>query len=137
MVFNSKKDYYKLNDIERMIKKYFKIERKYTDTEKKYFINYYLKLMMKKLEEYEEMEVFSDHVEAFPMEFSYISDFISNRMILKLPQKALVIGETNEDFIEEMLKTDEEYYRVKYGENEKYYRNIEKVMDLLLKKILF
>ena len=34
LVFNSKKDYDKISDIEKMIKKYFKIEKKYLNTEK-------------------------------------------------------------------------------------------------------
>ena len=75
--------------------------------------------MIKQLEEYEVMEVYSDHVAAFHMEFSYISDFIHNDMILRLPQKPLVIYETFEEFVEEKLKNDEKYYREYYGENKK------------------
>ena len=63
LVFRSKKDYDKISDIEKMIKKYFKIEEKYLNTEKKYFIYYYLKEMIKQLEEYEVMEVYSDSIQ--------------------------------------------------------------------------
>ena len=137
LVFNSKKDYDKISDIEKMIKKYFKIEKKYLNTEKKYFIYYYLKEMIKQLEEYEVMEVYSDHVEAFDLEFSYINDFIRNNMILSLPQKPLKIYETNEDFLEQDLKDNEEYYEEFYnGENKKYYGKIRKVIKLLNEKIL-
>ena len=119
LVFRSKKDYDKLSDIEKMIKKYFKMEKKYLNTEKKYLINYYLKVMIKQLEECEVMEIYSDHVAAFHLEFSCISDFIHNDMILRLPQKPLVIYETYEDFVEQKLKNDEEYYKEYYGENKK------------------
>ena len=34
LVFHSKKDYDKISDIEKMTKKYFKIEEKYLNTEK-------------------------------------------------------------------------------------------------------
>ena len=138
LVFNSKKDYDKLSDIEKMFKKYFKIEKKYINTEKKYFINYYLKAMIKQMEECEVMEVYSDHVEAFGMEFSYITDFIhNNNMILRLPQRTLIFYETHEEFIEEKLKNDQEYYKEKYGENGKYYRKILKVINLLYEKYNF
>ena len=137
LVFRSKKDYDEISDIEKMIKKYFKIEKKYLNTEKKYLIYCHLKEMIKQLEECEVMEVYSDHVAAFHLEFSYISDFIHNDMILRLPQKPLVIYETYEDFIEQKLKNDEGYYKEYYEENKKYYGNIRKVMNLLYEKILF
>ena len=84
------------------------------------------------------MEVYSDHIEAFHLEFSYISDFIHNEIILSLPQKNPIINyERNKDFIEEKLKNDEVYYKEYYGENEKYFRKITKVIKLLEEKILF
>ena len=132
LVFRSKKDYDKISDIEKMIKKYFKIEEKYLNTEKKYFIYYYLKEMIKQL------EVYSDHIESFHLEFRYISDFIHDNMILRLPQKPLIIYETYEDFLEQDLKNNEEYYEEYYnGENKKYFGKIRKVIKLLNEKILF
>ena len=96
--------------------------------------------MVNQLKEYEVMEVFSDHVEAFNLEFGCISDFIHNEIILSLPQKVTFIfftKETLEDDIKEKLKNDKVYYKEYYGVNEKYYRKIEKVMKLLKEKILF
>ena len=91
LIFNAKQDYDKISHIEKMIKNYFKIEKKYFGTEKKYFIYYYLKEMIKKLEEYEVMEVYSDHFEAFHLEFRYISDFIHNNIIIILFMKHMKI----------------------------------------------
>ena len=54
-----------------------------------------------------------------------------------LPRRGLVISDdNNEDFIEEKLKSDRKFYEDYYGENEKYYKYIEKIRNLLLNKIL-
>ena len=117
-----------------MIKRYFKIEEKYLGTEKKYIIYYYLKEMIKQLKEYKVMEVYSDHIDAFHLEFSYISDFIHNNIELRLPQKPLIVYDTFEELLEQEL----EYYEEFYGrENEKYINKIIKVIRLLKEKILF
>ena len=52
------------------------------------------------MENCEVMEVFSDHEHAFYEEFCYISKFIRNDMLLKLPRRGLVIVEDDEDIIE-------------------------------------
>ena len=117
LVFRSKKDYNEIRDIEKMIKGYFKIEEKYLNTEKKYIFYYYLKEMIKKLKEYEVMEVYSDHIDAFHLEFSYISEFIHNNIELRLPRKPLIVYDTSEELLEKELKYYEEFYS---SENEKY-----------------
>ena len=86
LVFKSKRDYNKIRVIEEMFKRYFVLEKKYLKTEEKFVIYYYLKEMIRKLKEYEVMEVLSDQLNAFKSEFKYIGDFINNRMKLKLPQ---------------------------------------------------
>ena len=88
------------------------------------------------MEDCEVMEVFSDCEHAFQEEFCYISKLIRNDMILSLPRKGLLIVESDEDFIEEMLKRDKKYYEEYYGENEKCYKYIEEIRNLLLGKIL-
>ena len=135
LIFNSERDYDKMKEIERMVKKYFKLEKKYLNSEKK-LILFYLKEMKSYMEDCEVMEVFSDYEHAFQEEFCYISKFIRNDMILSLPRKGLLIVESDEDFIEEMLKRDKKYYEEYYGENEKYYKCIEEIRNLLLGKIL-
>ena len=134
LVFRSKKDYNKIRDIEKMINGYFKIEEKHLETEKKYFIYYYLKEMIKQLKEYEVMEVYSDHIDAFHLEFSYISEFIHNNIELRLPRKPLIVYSTFEELLEQELKYYEEFYS---SENEKYINKIMKVITLLKEKILF
>ena len=134
LVFRSKKDYNKIRDIEKMIKGYFKIEEKYLETEKKYIIYYYLKEMIKQLKEYEVMEVYSDHIDAFHLEFSYISEFFHNNIELRLPRKPLIVYDTFEDLLEQELKYYEEFYS---SENEKYINKIIKVIRLLKEKIIF
>ena len=85
--------------------------------------------MIRQLKEYEVMEVLSDQTNAFNTEFKYIADFINNRMKLKLPQppdSLIVIHDSDYEDLEE----DE-------SKNEKYFRNIRKVIKLLKEKILF
>ena len=135
LIFNSERDYDKMKEIERMVKKYFKLEKKYLNSEKK-LILFYLKEMKSYMEDCEVMEVFSDYEHAFQEEFCCISKFIRNDMILSLPRKGLLIVESDEDLIEEMLKRDKKYYEEYYGENEKYYKYIEEIRNLLLGKIL-
>ena len=134
-IFKSKEDYDKIKEIERMVKRYFKLEKKCLNFEKR-LVLYYLKEMKRYLENCEVMEVFSDNVNAFQDEFHYIIKFISNCMILRLPQRELLIDESDEDFIEEKLKIDKKYYDEYYGEKEEYYKYIEKIRNLLLAKIL-
>ena len=136
LIFNSEKDYDKIKEIERMVKKYFKLEKKSLNSEKK-LVLFYLKEMKSYMENCEVMEVFSDYEYAFQEEFCYISKFIRNDMILSLPRKGLVIAESDEELIEEMLKRDKKYYEEYYGENEKYFKYIEKIRNLLLGKILY
>ena len=85
--------------------------------------------MIRQLKEYEVMEVLSDQTNAFDTEFKYMADFINNRMKLKLPQPTdslIVIDDSDYEDLEE----DE-------SKNEKYFRNIRKVIKLLKEKILF
>ena len=103
---------------------------------KKKLVLFYLKEMKSYTENCEVMEVFSDYEHAFQEEFCYIRKFIRNDMILSLPRKELVIAESDEELIEEMLKRDKKYYEEYYGENEKYFKYIEKIRNLLLGKIL-
>ena len=136
LIFNSEKDYDKIKEIERMVKKYFKLEKKSLNSEKK-LVLFYLKEMKSYMENCEVMEVFSDYEYAFQEQFCYISKFIRNDTILSLPRKGLVIAESDEELIEEMLKRDKKYYEEYYGENEKYFKYIEKIRNLLLGKILY
>ena len=117
------------------MKKYFKLEKKCLNSKKK-LVLFYLKEMKSYTENCEVMEVFNDYEHAFQEEFCYISKFIRNDMILSLPRKELVIAESDEELIEEMLKRDKKYYEEYYGENEKYFKYIEKIRNLLLGKIL-
>ena len=134
LVFRSKNDCNKISDIEKMIKVYFEIEKEDLNTEKKYIIYYYLKEMIRKLKEYEVIEVYSDHIEAFHLEFTYISDFIHNDIGIKLPRKPLMVYSTYDELLEQELKYYEEFYS---SENEKYINKIRKVMRLLNEKIKF
>ena len=136
LIFNSESEYYKITEIEKMIKKYYKIEKRYVKSEKK-LVGFYLKQMIRYLEDCQVMEVFSDHDFAFHEEFIHIYKFINNDdMLLKLPQRGLVIVEDVEDIIEKMSKENEKYYKDYYGENEKCYKYIEKIIKLLCDKIL-
>ena len=118
-----------------MVKRYFKIEKKYLGTEKKYIIYYYLKEMIKQLEEHEVVEAYSDHVDAFHLEFSCISDFISNDNVdLKFPQQSMIVYDDKEEYIEKVKKYYEDFYS---SENVKYFKKIKKVIRLLRQKILF
>ena len=129
LVFKSKRDYNKIRFIEKMFKRYFELEEKYLKTEKKFIIYYYLKEMITQLKEYEVMEVLSDQTNAFNTEFKYIADFINNRMKLKLPQppdSLIVFDDSDCEDLEEVE-----------SKNEKYFRNIRKVIKLLKEKILF
>ena len=117
-----------------MIKGYFKLEKKYLNTEKEYLIYYYLKEMIKQLKEYEVMEVYSDHIDAFHLEFSYTSEFISNSIELRLPRKPMMVFDSFEDLLEQELKYYEEFYS---SENQKFTNKIIKAIILLKVKILF
>ena len=130
LVFKSKRDYNKISDIEKMFKEYFVLEKKYLKKEKKFIIYYHLKEVIRKLKEYEVMEVLSDQVNAFKSEFKYIGDFVNNRMKLKLPQspESLIVIYDVSDY-EDLEEVERE--------NEKYFRNIRKVIKLLKEKILF
>ena len=131
LIFLSKRDYNKINEIENMIKRYFELERKYLKTEKKFIIYYYLKEIIRQLKEYEVMEVFSDHIEAFHLEFSYISGFIHNEIEVSLPQRPM-LSWSDEEFTENTLS----YYEEE-NKNEKYFKKISKVIELLMDKIRY
>ena len=111
LVFKSKQDYNKIRDIEKMFKKYFVLERK-----KKFIIYYYLKEMIRKLKEYEVMEVLSDQTNAFNDEFKYIGDFINNRMKFKLPQSpdSLIVIYDDSDYedLEEVERENEKFLEI-------------------------
>ena len=130
LAFKSKRDYNKIIVIEEMFKKYFVLEEKFLKTEEKFVIYYYLKEIIRKLKEYEVMEILSDQTNAFKSEVRYIGDFINNRMKLKLPQSpdSLIVIYDVSDY-EDLEKVERE--------NEKYFRNIRKVLKLLKEKILF
>ena len=101
LVFRSKKDYYKISNTEKMFKRYFELDELHLKIEKKLIIYYHLKEMIRQLKEYEVMEVLSDHVEAFGLEFNYIVDFISNRMELELPRAPLIVADSDHEDLEE------------------------------------
>ena len=111
LVFKSKRDYNKIRVIEKMFKRYFVLEEKYLKTEEKFIINYYLKEMIRKLKEYEVMEVLSDQVNAFYSDFKYVADFINNRMKLKLPQSPdsliVIYDDTDYEDFEEVERENE------------------------------
>ena len=78
LIFLSKRDYNKINEIDKMIEKYYELE----ENKKKEFILYcYLKEIIRYLKECEVMEVFSDHIEAFHLKFHYISKFLDKLSI--------------------------------------------------------
>ena len=131
LIFLSKRDFYKINEIEEMFEKYFELERKYLKTEKKFIIYYYLKELIRQLKEYEVMEVFSDHIEAFNLELSYITQFIHNEMELSLPQRPM-LSWSDEEFTENTLS----YYEEE-NKNEKYFKKISKVIELLMDKLRY
>ena len=131
LIFLSKRDYNKINEIEKLIKRYFELEEKYLKTEKKFIIYYDLKEIIRQLKEYGVMEVFSDHIEAFHLEFHYISQFIYNEMELKLPQRPM-LSWSDEEFTENTLSHYEEE-----NKNEKYFKKISKVIELLMDKIRY
>ena len=83
------------------------------------------------MKEYEVMEVFSDHIAAFHLEFSYISNFILNEIELRLPQRPMLLW-SDEEFTENQLSYHEEEIK-----NEKYFKKISKVIELLMDKIRF
>ena len=114
-------------------KRYFELEEKYLKTEKKFIIYYYLKEMIRQLKEYKVMEVFSDHIDAFHLEFNNISEFILNRIELKLPQVPLVVYCSDDEDLEEKMN----YHKEGDSKNEKYFKKISKVIELLKEKILF
>ena len=131
LIFLSKRDYNKINEIEKLIKRYFELEEKYLKTEKKFIIYYYLKEIISQLKEYEVMEVFGDHIAAFHLEFSYISDFIRNEIELRLPQRPMLLW-SDEEFTENTLS-----YHGEESKNEKYFKKISKVIELLSDKIRY
>ena len=77
LIFNSESEYLKIMEIEKMVKKYYKIEKRYLKSENK-LILFYLKQMSSYLEDCHVMEVFSDYEFAFEDEFIYINKFINN-----------------------------------------------------------
>ena len=131
LIFLSKRDYNKINEIEKLVKRHFELEEKYLKTEKKFIIYYYLKEIIRQLKEYEVMEVFSDHIAAFHLEFSYISNFILNEIELRLSQRPMSLW-SDEEFTENTLSYHEEE-----SKNEKYFKKISKVIELLMDKIRF
>ena len=92
--------------------------------------------MVRKLKEYEVMEVLSDHANAFNTEFNYVADFINNRMKLKIPSppaSLIVVDDSDHEDLEEKIN----HYEEVESKNEKYFRKIRKVIKLLKEKILF
>ena len=73
LIFLSKRDYKKINEIEKMFEKYYELEVK---NEKETILYNYLKEIIKHLKECEVMEVFSDHIDAFYLNYRYINNFI-------------------------------------------------------------
>ena len=131
LIFLSKRDYNKINEIEKMIEKYFELEKKYLKSEKKFIIYYYLKEIIRHLKECEVMEVLSDHIDAFHLKFHYISQFILNEMEIKIPQRPM-LSWGDEEFTENTMR-----YHYEENKNEKFTKKISKVIELLMDKIRF
>ena len=83
------------------------------------------------MKECEVMEVLSDHIEAFHLEFHYISQFILNEIQIKIPQRPM-LSWGDEEFTENTMR----YYH-EGNKNEKFTKKISKVIELLLDKIRF
>ena len=133
LVFRSKQDYKKISDINKLFKRYFGLEEMHLKTGKKFIIYYYLKEMIRQLKEYDPMVVLSDHVEAFYLEFEYISDFNTKGMELRVPPPPLiVVVDSDHEDHEEKKK----HYEEVVSKNEKYYRKVRKVVRLSHRKIL-
>ena len=133
LIFLSKRDYNKINEIEKMIKKYHNLEE--NNGEKEFILYYYLKEIISYLKECEVMEVLSDHVEAFHLMFYYISEFITklNRM---RPQRKLIMFDDDDDDDDEPF-FERGIYPHEKNVSEKLKKKILKVEDLLLDKIRF
>ena len=72
LIFLSKSDYKKINEIEKMFQKYYELEVK---NEKESILYNYLKKIIKYLKECEVIKVFSDHIKAFDLKYRYIHNF--------------------------------------------------------------
>ena len=111
LIFLSKRDYNRINEIEKMIEKYYMLEE--VKGEKEYILYFYLEEIFRYLKECEVMEVLSDHDEAFDLVFHYIRYFMikSDRM---RPRRKLIISDDDEEpFFESSIYPQEKY------ENEK------------------
>ena len=141
LIFLSKRDYNKINEIEKMCKKYFMLEEvEGVEGEKEYILYHQLKKIIRYLNECEVMEVLSDHVEAFCLMFHYITYIMSKSDRMRPPRSLLKLLLDDED--EDEDEDDEEsflestYIQEKY-ETEKLKKKILKVGDLLKDKIRF
>ena len=122
LIFLSKRDYNKINKMEKMIEKYYELE---VNNKKETILYNYLKEIIKHLKECEVMEVFSDHIDAFHLKFHYISKF------LEKPEPF--------SFCYEGEDRKECFFKDSNGENvrERMNEKISKVIKLLLDKIRF
>ena len=136
LIFLSKRDYNKINEIEKMCKKYFMLER--IEGEKEYILYHQLKKIIRYLNECEVMEVLSDHVEAFSLMFHYIMYLMTKSDGMR-PQRSLlklVFDDEDEDEDDEESFLENTYPQEKY-ETEKLKKKILNVGDLLKDKIRF
>ena len=108
LIFLSKRDYNKINEIEKLCKKYYTLERDEVDEEEKEKNLYHqLKKIIRYLNECEVMEVLSDHPDAFDMMFHYIRRIMSKSDDMR-PQRSLFRFVSDEDEDDEVTETFEE-----------------------------
>ena len=137
LIFLSKRDYNKINEIEKMCEKYFTLERvEGVEREKEYILYQQLKKIIKYLNECEVMEVLSDHPDAFDLMFHYIR-YIMTKSDRMRAQRILLkfVFDKDEDGDKESL-LESTYTPEKY-ETKRMKKMIFKVEDLLLGKIRF
>ena len=72
LIFLSKSDYKKINEIEKPFEKYYELEVK---NEKESILYNYLKEIIRYLKEREVIKVFGDHIKAFRLKYRYIHNF--------------------------------------------------------------
>ena len=105
LIFLSKRDYKKINEIEKMCEKYYTLERNEEDEEEKEKNLYHqLKKIIRYLNECEVMEVLSDHPDAFDKKFYYIWYIMEKSVDMRL-QRSLIRFESGEDQDDDYTET--------------------------------
>ena len=138
LIFLSKRDYNKINEIGKMCEKYFMLERvEGVEGEKEYILYRQIKKIIRYLNECEVMEVLSDHPDAFDLMFHYIRYIMTKSDDMK-PTRSLFkfVSDEDEDEDDEETFSESTYTPDKY-ETERLKKKILKVGDLLNDKIRF